>query len=778
MITKLVIKQFKNRKVTTFLMFLSLFVSMFFMTFTTLYQDNTQLLKQKQNLQMYGKWQGAYYEKMEETHFQQVGIMNLITEIDENLTIGSFDEEMFQLAYIQLLEGRYPSNEKEVMMEHQVLDALKKPYELNQTLSFEINGITQEYTLVGILPAYSANWVQQDSFPYPNIITTQSKGTPIYFVYDKNITRDNAFQNHFNLINMYSYPELDINTPVIKQINLLQLFDILVLAAGFIAAGTVFYQTLLSRKKQIYALCMMGIKESTLHMQACISALLLSVIAIPLGMILAMFISLLLFMMTNKHFILSEFHIAFSDILLKALLLLTLTVILFLVLNKIMIYSWYKSIKSIKKTNIKHKNKFVRFSFIACLIIFSILNAFLLDELFAHYSELTRLQYEKEITGDYVCQNLPHEIDIMLYQEGQDIYRDGKMKHEIEDIPSIYGIESLTYGYEVTRLVSDIDYSFDYHTLKFKSISYTRKQMEEIGLVFNDTEYERFMAGDSVFMIWVDTQVHDPLNHPDWINDILDKGFSKVPVHQTFYMFHDSKSIPVVVDSVKIISQYRDGNIYSKLIGGDILCSEAFFEKHFGLKDGPYQHISANVNASANYEITDKQMAQKGFENLRLQLATQIQQTKTNFYLTAFQFLIVVVLMSALLFNLYGSYINAHQNEIDTMKMIGVKDAYIYKKYGVKIMVEIIICFFIGFMIYAGICIFNNYMIELARYEEAKLIYSNATFEYSFMRSLIFHTIRNSFSYMIQCIIMMIQFFIVSYLLRKAVHKDMMDSIR
>lgn len=78
--------------------------------------------------------------------------------------IGTVDEGFQKLERLTILEGRWPEQEHEVIMETALLDTLHIPYELGQvvTLNFQMRDcgeiLAKDYTLCGILESYTPNW--------------------------------------------------------------------------------------------------------------------------------------------------------------------------------------------------------------------------------------------------------------------------------------------------------------------------------------------------------------------------------------------------------------------------------------------------------------------------------------------------------------------------------------------------------------------------------------------------------------------------------------------
>lgn len=233
----------KKRTLTVLLSFTALIYIVLLpniLLFTSLSSQELELEK------TYGSWTHATVEKYETT--EESDMVGRYYNINE--TLGSFDENMYKMANLQLYSGRLPYNNKEVVMTFEALSLQGKDYDLNQIINIEDN----EFTLVGIIYPYNMDWVA--GVDYPIIITKDLESeNVIYFTKSENIS-PLIHQEDVLTVNINAYPYLEATGEmytqrldkisetkdiVLKTTNLLLLFSILIIA--FVLKGDIsFYK--------------------------------------------------------------------------------------------------------------------------------------------------------------------------------------------------------------------------------------------------------------------------------------------------------------------------------------------------------------------------------------------------------------------------------------------------------------------------------------------------------------------------------------------------------
>lgn len=142
--------------------------------------------EQQADLQ-YGNWSVAYYGVLEDElselqHnpvLEAVGTQRISGEViqkdDETEkvfgSIGTADSSFFELANLQLKNGRLPEKENEIAIEAKALDDMRISYETGQTIeltirkedssnenSQEAEEVTKTFVLAGVLENYTSYW--------------------------------------------------------------------------------------------------------------------------------------------------------------------------------------------------------------------------------------------------------------------------------------------------------------------------------------------------------------------------------------------------------------------------------------------------------------------------------------------------------------------------------------------------------------------------------------------------------------------------------------------
>lgn len=151
----------------------------------------------------YGSWSHTFSKDAPSDRYSTIGSIHKVTD-----TLGSFDQNMFDLARFSYYKGRAPKNSTEAIVTLDGLDAFGLDYELNT--SFVVEGY--DFEIVGIIYSYNHEWVSLEHFVYPTIITTGLEHeNPQYFglahVLSKGYIVDDAVE-----INLFSYPYLELGT--------------------------------------------------------------------------------------------------------------------------------------------------------------------------------------------------------------------------------------------------------------------------------------------------------------------------------------------------------------------------------------------------------------------------------------------------------------------------------------------------------------------------------------------------------------------------------------
>lgn len=171
----------KYKKHYMFIAIVVLMMSALYMSIIIGY-SNYYEVKKSYHQDMYGTWY-FYTETNDENQRYFVDEANAMKAnygfwidqgfSDDGLSIGNLSKELYKLCHLNLVEGRYPENNHEIM----VSSHIAKLHPLHTSLSLSImDGETQDYKIVGVIEN------SQDIFP--NIYTNIKKGITIRIVSD------------------------------------------------------------------------------------------------------------------------------------------------------------------------------------------------------------------------------------------------------------------------------------------------------------------------------------------------------------------------------------------------------------------------------------------------------------------------------------------------------------------------------------------------------------------------------------------------------------------
>lgn len=201
----------KNTGLSIGVIFVVVFLSVFVNTLShTIKNDEVDRIKRE-----YGYWQfvseeSRLIEGLKEGESNQVGEVE--TE-GGSFIFSLYDEVMFELASLNMLDGRLPENEAEVIVDYSIITFLGYDYSLGQTIELEIDGYEYSGTLVGLYESIEGKWIQSSMVEkYPTIISTgeYSGGESLYYGFLEDERKINFLINN-DEVNLISYPHLNLN---------------------------------------------------------------------------------------------------------------------------------------------------------------------------------------------------------------------------------------------------------------------------------------------------------------------------------------------------------------------------------------------------------------------------------------------------------------------------------------------------------------------------------------------------------------------------------------
>lgn len=122
---KIALSGMKGRKKDTFLLSFIIFLSFLFVTITIILYSSNEKTKMDERAKSYGLWENSFLN-MDKDFFQElkkkkninsIGKSRIIGRSNEFGLIGSFDEEYLKLANFEIIEGHFPKNDNEIMIE-------------------------------------------------------------------------------------------------------------------------------------------------------------------------------------------------------------------------------------------------------------------------------------------------------------------------------------------------------------------------------------------------------------------------------------------------------------------------------------------------------------------------------------------------------------------------------------------------------------------------------------------------------------------------------------
>ncbi len=146
MIRKIAISGMKGRKKDTFLLSFVVLLSFLFIVIATVFYSSSERTKNIQRTNMFGTWQASYLngDKYIEQDFEAIEEIDLIGKskiLGKSSTVGfvgTFNEELANMAHFQMYEGRLPENIDEIAVELGQLSYFSKDVKVGDVIPVEI----------------------------------------------------------------------------------------------------------------------------------------------------------------------------------------------------------------------------------------------------------------------------------------------------------------------------------------------------------------------------------------------------------------------------------------------------------------------------------------------------------------------------------------------------------------------------------------------------------------------------------------------------------------
>lgn len=182
----------KYKKHYLFVAIIIFVVSTIFMS-AVLGYSNYYEVKKHDEQEHYGTW----YSYMELTDYSEKVLDNILDYVENSqlhyglwynhgiqneYLIGSMDEQLYDMCKIKIKEGKYPSQDNEIAISHQITE-----YKLHDTMSLQFDGKTKEYKIVGI--------VEKSQDLFPDVYTFNKTSHTSYLILDSVLGHSNDFKN-------------------------------------------------------------------------------------------------------------------------------------------------------------------------------------------------------------------------------------------------------------------------------------------------------------------------------------------------------------------------------------------------------------------------------------------------------------------------------------------------------------------------------------------------------------------------------------------------------
>ena len=704
MFKSLIIKGLKNRKKTTLLLLLVISLSTFLLSFIFIYDHHQKIKQEELTYQRYGNFHGIDYSgnnsKYDCKDIEMVGNCYLVGELNvPQEYLGSFDTNMFSLANFNLLEGRLPLDNKEVVVETALLDTLKISYEVNKNISIVVNGTAITYKIVGIIPSYTNSWVTDQEHFYPGMITTnETSNSKISFIKMKD-NRSDTIYNLNVLINTNSYPNLlpveQSSGMTGEEIELreydesleekqLLFFVAIIILTDIIIILSVFSNSIKQRRKQISLLRALGCKKVEVSRLLFFEGVVVASVGVLLGSILVIMVCLAMSM----------------KILLAVIVGCALLNIIIVIISS-MIPTLYISKIELTGNFSKKRRKYINNSAIFPLITICISTVFIyyVYQSVGAYNAYSINQAYRKVSSDYSITQEYFDINTAISN------LDGYRISDVEKIRNIAGIDEVYYEQGYNFIVDTIIDNTNMVGLSIVGLEDNQK--EDIKDIFEDKQvYQDFISGKQLcYFVKEGYEIGN-------LGQVLKKNNNSIELDITI----NNKTIKQKITLIHLEStdNFIVGNSFLNLVGvSDVITNS------YHLNNTLCSYINARTSKDANYDVTDRQMSQLGFSNQRISNEQYSLEEKQRVISVTVITTVVTVLSLGILYNYWIGYMYTKKRDIGILKAVGFEDKRVIKRYGNKAIIIVLITFVLSLTITFLITFIPNY---LSSAKEASLL--------------------------------------------------------
>ena len=152
MLRKIALSSMKGRKKDTLILSSVIILSFLFIVIATIFHASSEKTKHEQKTAMFGKWDLAYYNgniDIEEkllgmNDVEKLGVSRIIGRSSTCGTIGTINQELMDLGYFSLHEGRMPENLDEIALELNQLKQFPRDIKVGDTIPVRIDILISE----------------------------------------------------------------------------------------------------------------------------------------------------------------------------------------------------------------------------------------------------------------------------------------------------------------------------------------------------------------------------------------------------------------------------------------------------------------------------------------------------------------------------------------------------------------------------------------------------------------------------------------------------------
>lgn len=604
----------KNRRQYGLLISFVFIVSFIFISVPSYFHHQegiTSLYLQKS----YGSWVVLSEEERESS---LKGKIDILCET-EDYSLGSFNQDMFEMASLSLLDGRMPTHDREIIVETTVLDQLQKEYKLYQ--SIDIQG--KDYILVGIIRPYTLNWIMNPYIDYPQIITKDNNNQSQYVFYQTEDVKDTDF------INTFAYPQYQSNQDKDNRG-----LSIVVYFIGCSMLCYAIYRHYLFKKRDHKLMIFLGISLWRIFFVEVFQVL----FCICTGSLCGYAIGECLL---KCYFEYQSIHLSVPyiyDIHLTHLI--SCILLLFLISGYLWIIFWLLE-KIFKMIYSKSMFLLKIIIFLGSLLLLVDLGSVYRDAGY-RYMFQRRLNIYSDYT--YVSQEVNQGLSL----------------REIQEILEIEGIQSIYKAY-CLQLDTQIG------LLPFIAPDLSYEEYLMAGFDLTQEEFEKIKQGKQIYLFL-------PMDKADQsiTPEVLDKlnGENKIDLGNRIISF----------DKIIYYTQENfSGQIFCSNVYG-ILCSEQYLIDKFQYECKDYQEVVLKANRYANY-ATDTNISKYGFENNRIVYETQKEKYTQKLIVSLSRYLLEFIIVVNLVYMIHKMNFNTLSYQLTIEQLLGISLKNIKKRY-------------------------------------------------------------------------------------------------